>query len=63
MSDDLLEHALDCPYCWAPITMLLDPTEGPQEYVEDCEVCCHPIAVRAEFVDGELISFEAEQTP
>ena len=38
-----IEHDFACPYCLAPITMLLDPSIPRQRYVEDCEVCCRPI--------------------
>jgi Cysteine-rich CPXCG len=32
-----------CPYCAAPVEIVLDPGSGSmQEYVEDCEVCCQP---------------------
>jgi Cysteine-rich CPXCG len=40
------EHAVDCPYCGEPITLLVDGTEADQRYVEDCSVCCRPIEVR-----------------
>ena len=39
--------------------MLLDPSVREQRYVEDCEVCCNPIDISAEFEEGELILFEA----
>ena len=55
-----IEHAFNCPYCWEPITMLLDLSVEAQEYVEDCEVCCNPILVRYTADDGALTSFEAE---
>jgi hypothetical protein len=36
-----------CPYCGAHVQLLLDPGGGsPQEYVEDCEVCCRPWQIR-----------------
>ena len=56
----VLEHGFDCPYCGEPITMLLDPMSGVQEYVEDCEVCCNPIGLRLEIEDGVVVAFDAE---
>lgn len=56
------EHAFICPYCWEPITMLLDLSAGEQVYIEDCEVCCRPIHVHYTVHGGALASFEAEQT-
>ena len=37
----------DCPFCWEPVEVDFDPFEaGPGEhrFVQDCDVCCHPIA-------------------
>ena len=39
--------------------MLLDPSVRQQRYIEDCEVCCNPIEVTAEFNDNELSAFSA----
>jgi len=52
------EHFFQCPYCWEEISMLLDPSVS-QTYVEDCEICCHPIEVTVAFEDGALIHFDA----
>lgn len=49
------ETHLTCPYCFETISMLLDPSEGSQTYIEDCEVCCRPIQVRYE-ADGQKIT-------
>lgn len=40
---DLNEHGIHCPYCGEYQTVLIDPTEPEQEYIEDCQVCCRPI--------------------
>jgi hypothetical protein len=53
----LEEHSFTCPYCWQQISMLLDLSAGEQSYVEDCEVCCNPIAISYQAEDGALISF------
>ena len=55
-----IEVDFHCPYCFAPISVLVDPSVPAQAYVEDCEVCCHPIDVRYA-VDGDAVtSFSAE---
>lgn len=41
----LLERTLHCPYCGERIALLVDDSAGEQDYVEDCPVCCRPIAV------------------
>jgi len=43
MINQLIEVALQCPYCWEEITLLVDGSIEMQEYIEDCEVCCRPI--------------------
>ena len=43
MINQLLEVAVQCPYCWEEITLLIDASIEMQDYVEDCEVCCRPI--------------------
>ena len=41
--------------------MLLDPSLGQTEYVEDCEICCNPINVVYGFEDKNLTHFEAHK--
>jgi transcription elongation factor Elf1 len=55
----MLEHFFTCPYCWETISMLLDPYMSGEIYVEDCQVCCNPIEVEFEIVDGRILKFEA----
>ena len=43
---------IDCPYCGEPIEILLEPSDGSQRYIEDCQVCCRPITL-AVTVDEE----------
>lgn len=56
----MLEHFFTCPYCWEPISMLLDTSMNEQSYIEDCEVCCNPIQIQVIFEHGTLIAFEAD---
>ena len=39
------EQRVDCPYCGAPLTLLLDSSDSGAEYMEDCQVCCRPMVV------------------
>jgi len=39
----LEELAVQCPYCWQTIQVLIDCSLEAQEYIEDCQVCCRPI--------------------
>ena len=54
-----VEYFFACPYCWEEISMVLDMSVSNQTYVEDCEVCCHPIEVRYSTGGGEIVDFEA----
>lgn len=49
-----------CPYCWEPISMLLDISVPVQSYIEDCEVCCNPIEITCTVEDGAVVAFDAE---
>jgi hypothetical protein len=41
-----------CPYCGEANTIGLDPGSGEeQDYVEDCQVCCHPWRVSVHYRD------------
>ena len=41
--------SVSCPYCGESGDLLVDLAGGAhQEYVQDCEVCCHPWIVRVE---------------
>ena len=57
---ELVEQSFNCPYCGAPITVLLDPSVPAQTYVEDCEVCCNPMEVAYAFENEDLAAFEAQ---
>lgn len=54
-----IEHFFMCPRCGEEISFLLEPREQAQHYVEDCEVCCNPIAVTVRCRDEEVVSFDA----
>ena len=40
--------------------MILEPSARRQVYVEDCEVCCHPIQISFTGEGDSLTSFEAK---
>jgi hypothetical protein len=54
-----VEHFFTCPYCWQTISMVIDPSVEDQTYVEDCEVCCHPIEIHYACEEESLVDFEA----
>lgn len=49
-----------CPYCGASFELVVDPGGGAvQEYVEDCEVCCHPIQLAVHWDDAGSVHVDA----
>jgi hypothetical protein len=54
-----MEYFFSCPYCWQRISMVLDTSVKAQVFVEDCEVCCHPIEIHYRVEDDEVVEFEA----
>jgi transcription elongation factor Elf1 len=54
-----VEYFFACPYCSEQISMVLDISVKRQIYIEDCEVCCHPIEIRYTVADDEVREFEA----
>jgi len=51
-------ETITCPYCWETIEVALDLSVEEQRYVEDCSVCCRPIAIGYRAEDGELVEIE-----
>ncbi|MGH8496695.1 MAG: CPXCG motif-containing cysteine-rich protein [Gammaproteobacteria bacterium] len=54
-------ESLTCPWCMAPITLVIDASAGDQNYIEDCEVCCQPIMVHVRSNDEGAPSVEVER--
>ena len=55
----MLEHYFICPYCWENVSVIVDSSIPKQTYIEDCEVCCNPIEFTVQFLNSELIAFQA----
>ena len=53
--ETIVDWPVHCPYCDAPLSLLLDVSEGGYDTWEDCAVCCQPIHVVVETThEGEL---------
>ena len=50
-----------CPYCGERIFMEVDECEGNSvpEFIEDCEVCCHPIVFSGYFDERGRLRLQA----
>lgn len=51
------EATVYCPHCGEANEVALDPGSGDeQEYVEDCQVCCHPWLMYVRYArDGSAV--------
>jgi hypothetical protein len=49
-----------CPYCWETIELTLDLSVPEQSYIEDCPVCCKPMAVSFVADGGEVSEISVE---
>jgi len=53
-------RSITCPHCWETIELVIDLSASTQSYVEDCSVCCRPIAITVTAADGEILDLNAE---
>lgn len=49
-----------CPYCGSSFTIEADTEEGSYSTIEDCTVCCRPIAVSIRCRPGKVETVDAE---
>lgn len=63
MTTELLQAVtLDCPYCGEANHTVLDLSAGGQDYIEDCQVCCRPMAIHYALDHaGQLAELRAER--
>lgn len=55
------ETFFTCAHCWERVSILIDVSaDGVHQFVEDCEVCCNPIAFRVQIREGQVVALEAE---
>ena len=50
-----MDALVTCPHCGEPTEIAVDEEAGKHTFIQDCNVCCHPIQVRARVdADGEV---------
>lgn len=50
-----MDTTVTCPFCGEPTEISVDDEAGRHTFIQDCDVCCHPIQVRARVSrDGEV---------
>jgi len=55
------EINISCPYCGEVFETTADCSAGDQEYIEDCQVCCRPIAITLNVSGTTLVNVEARR--
>lgn len=47
-------YQITCHYCFETLSITLFREEGEQqEFITDCEVCCHPLKIQATWDEQE----------
>ncbi len=59
--DYLIESPIQCPYCLEEFTIVVDTSQGDEDTIEDCTVCCRPIHIRISASPGEVNSIDIER--
>lgn len=57
----VVEAEVQCPYCGEVFQTTADTSQGSYSTIEDCTVCCRPIALRFECDAGQLIAVEIDR--
>ncbi|WP_444929702.1 CPXCG motif-containing cysteine-rich protein [Microbulbifer sp. SSSA002] len=62
MPEAITERSIGCPYCGETIQVLIDTSALPQQYIEDCQVCCRPIvfSVKLDFSSDLSVEVHTE---
>lgn len=53
---ELIDTAIECPYCGEQIEVSVEILDEPLQYIEDCQVCCRPIIFVVSSADEEYPS-------
>jgi transcription elongation factor Elf1 len=56
----VVERDIACPFCGESITVLLDLSAGDQAYIEDCQVCCRPIAISYVVDESDAVEIQVD---
>jgi hypothetical protein len=52
----IVETEIACPHCGESFPLQIDTSQAEQSLVEDCSVCCRPIALTIHCRPGEVES-------
>jgi hypothetical protein len=52
----VIETEIGCPHCGESFPLQVDTSQSEQSLIEDCTVCCRPIALTIRCRPGEVES-------
>jgi hypothetical protein len=52
----IIETEIACPHCGESFPLQVDTSQSEQSLIEDCTVCCRPIALTIRCRPGEIES-------
>ncbi|PYL84284.1 MAG: CPXCG motif-containing cysteine-rich protein [Verrucomicrobia bacterium] len=47
--------AIACPHCGETFALEVDTSQNEQDSIEDCSICCRPIALTIRCRPGEIV--------
>ena len=59
--DWLIETEISCPHCGESFPLQIDTSLAEQSFIEDCSVCCRPIALSIRSRPGEILEVREEK--
>jgi phage terminase large subunit GpA-like protein len=48
-----------CPHCGETFALEIDTSQHEQDLIEDCSICCRPIALMVRCRPGEIVEISA----
>ena len=54
----MIESEILCPHCGESFPLMLDTSLPEQSMIEDCTVCCRPMALTIRSAPGEILELQ-----
>jgi hypothetical protein len=56
----MVQTEIACPHCGESFPLQIDTSLPEQSIVEDCNVCCRPVALTIRCRPGEIVDLRSE---
>ncbi|PYM01554.1 MAG: CPXCG motif-containing cysteine-rich protein [Verrucomicrobia bacterium] len=50
---------ISCPHCGETFPLEVDTSQSEQDLIEDCSICCRPIALTIRCRPGEIVEISS----